>query len=64
MKIIILNEIQSGQMNMEKVKEALAGISSRGLKQRMKRKLKGNKAEEEEDEEWEEVQKQLMIDVM
>ena len=51
MKIIILNEIQSGQMNMEKVKEALAGISSRGLKQRMKRKLKGNKAEEEEDEE-------------
>lgn len=46
MKIIIVNEIESGSMNMEKVKEALGGISSRGLKQRMKRKLKGQKVEE------------------
>ena len=45
MKIIILNEIQSESMNIEKVKEALEGISSRGLKQRMKKKLKGCKVD-------------------
>ena len=40
MKIIVLNEIQSGNANMQKVNEALAQISSRGLKQRINKKIK------------------------